>query len=222
MGTQEAADRLGVSRNRVGDLIRQGTLQATRVGRIWVVDEVSLNLVEAQGPGGRTRPLLPVSAWAVALIVEGHDPKWLAPDSRDRLMRRIAAKRRATTAEWAAWMRRRSTETVGVWIHPELSDRLGNHLLRFDIEDVPSGLKVEGGNLHGWTSHSGLVGLVQDEAVLASSRPNTIVRVWPREVDKILKIPGLIAAADLLEADDSRSRRMGEWLMDRTLAHVRA
>lgn len=206
----------------MGDLIRQGTLQATRVGRIWVVDEVSLHQVANRGPGGRTRPLEPAAAWAVALIVDGQDPKWLASDARNRLVRRIEAKRSATSAEWAGWLRRRSAKTVGVWSHPEHADRLEDHLLHFEVEDVPSALNVVGGNFHGWTSHAGLVGLIQDPAVLASSRPNTIVRVWPREVGKVVAVPGLIAAADLLDEDDSRSRRMGEWLLDRNLAHVRA
>ena len=43
----EAADRLGVSRRRIYDLIQAGSLRASRFGNSWMVDEDSLGLREA-------------------------------------------------------------------------------------------------------------------------------------------------------------------------------
>lgn len=44
--TDEAADRLGVSRRRVLVLIHEGRIKAKQFGRTWVVDEKSLASVK--------------------------------------------------------------------------------------------------------------------------------------------------------------------------------
>jgi excisionase family DNA binding protein len=46
IGTVEAAQRLGISQARVGELIRAKRLPAQKIGRCWVIDENDLKMVE--------------------------------------------------------------------------------------------------------------------------------------------------------------------------------
>lgn len=221
LSTRDAARRLGVSTNRVGDLIRQGTLRATRFGRVWIVDECSLETVAARGVGGRVRPLAPETAWAAAFLVDGLTPEWVAPAERSRLERRIQRLADAEPGEWAGWLSRRAVRTVGLWVHPENALKVASRLIDPDTKEVPQDVRVVDGNRLGWTSPSGFLDVVQDPASVVSAKPNTIVRVWPRDVREVTRIPNLIAAADLLDEADSRSVRMGEWLLQKTLSRLR-
>jgi excisionase family DNA binding protein len=50
--TQEVASKLGISRRRVQELIKEGVIEARKIGRDWVVTEYS----RAQGRRKRGRP----------------------------------------------------------------------------------------------------------------------------------------------------------------------
>lgn len=56
VGTKEAADRLGVTQERVTQLIRAGDLKAMKVGRTWIIDERSLTAFERKERRGPGRP----------------------------------------------------------------------------------------------------------------------------------------------------------------------
>lgn len=49
--TQEAADRLGISRRRINDFINEGRLPAQKIGRDYLINEKDLKLVEERKPG---------------------------------------------------------------------------------------------------------------------------------------------------------------------------
>jgi excisionase family DNA binding protein len=49
--TSEVADRLGVHRSRVNVLIKEGRLPAQRFGKVLLVEEKDLKLVENRKPG---------------------------------------------------------------------------------------------------------------------------------------------------------------------------
>ena len=53
LSTSEAADVLRISRNRVLQLIDEGKLKATKVGRDYVIDERALSAVKVYGKAGR-------------------------------------------------------------------------------------------------------------------------------------------------------------------------
>lgn len=56
--TPEVAARLGISRRRVGQLIKDGRLRATKHGRDWLVSERAVDAYVPQEPGwkkGRPR-----------------------------------------------------------------------------------------------------------------------------------------------------------------------
>lgn len=54
LSVSEAAEKLGISRWRINQLINQGRLPAQKIGRAYVVKELDLDLVKDRKPG---RPL---------------------------------------------------------------------------------------------------------------------------------------------------------------------
>lgn len=87
----EAAERLGVHPSRVRLLAREGRLNARRLGRIWLIDEVEL-LREAGRPRRAGRPWLPQVAWASLLLLDGEPDALhhLPARARRELLRRVA------------------------------------------------------------------------------------------------------------------------------------
>ena len=55
--TQEAAERLSISRNRVLDLIKAGQLRAEKISGVWFIDEASVETRArtASRKGGRPK-----------------------------------------------------------------------------------------------------------------------------------------------------------------------
>ncbi|HEV7906303.1 MAG TPA: helix-turn-helix domain-containing protein [Pyrinomonadaceae bacterium] len=53
LGTNEAAERLGISTRRIRALIAEGKLQATYVGGGYVIEESALAAVKVYGKAGR-------------------------------------------------------------------------------------------------------------------------------------------------------------------------
>jgi excisionase family DNA binding protein len=51
IGTTEAAKRLGISQNRVRDLIASGRLKAQKIGREYAIDPSDLKAVQNRSPG---------------------------------------------------------------------------------------------------------------------------------------------------------------------------
>ena len=51
IGTQKAAELLGVSQRRVSALIESGKLKASRVGNMWVIAPADLEAVRVRKPG---------------------------------------------------------------------------------------------------------------------------------------------------------------------------
>lgn len=74
MTVGQAAELLGVTPDRVRQLIRLGRLHAERFGRAWMVDETDASRVAALvRPGGR--PLSPGAAWAEIRRLERGGPR---------------------------------------------------------------------------------------------------------------------------------------------------
>ncbi|MGH9755924.1 MAG: helix-turn-helix domain-containing protein [Blastocatellia bacterium] len=55
LDTNEAAERLGVTRRQITTLIQQGKLRATKMGRDWFIDEDDLESVKERPRRGRPR-----------------------------------------------------------------------------------------------------------------------------------------------------------------------
>lgn len=55
LSVSEAADKLGISRWRINQLINQERLPAQKVGRAYIIKESDLKLVEDRKPGRPTK-----------------------------------------------------------------------------------------------------------------------------------------------------------------------
>jgi excisionase family DNA binding protein len=55
LSTKQAAEKLGVSAIRIRQLIQDGTIKATRIGRDYVIDEKDLKAVKTYGKAGRPK-----------------------------------------------------------------------------------------------------------------------------------------------------------------------
>lgn len=87
-----SADRLGVSKRRVHELISSGDLSAWRVGSQWVVPELALREAEAFRRG-RGRPFTAAFAMGVCAAVSGDEAPWLTRVQRSRARRLLGEKR---------------------------------------------------------------------------------------------------------------------------------
>lgn len=86
ISVSEAAQQLGVSRARVQQRIKDGSLPARKVGRGWVIDQADLRLVSHQRPG---RPLSAASARDLIAVASGEVDQ-LSPWARSRARTRLA------------------------------------------------------------------------------------------------------------------------------------
>lgn len=223
----EAAARLQVSPVRIRAMIRGGIVEAEKIGDRWFVDKSSLERRKAlKAPVGR--PLAPLNAWGV-LFLASRDFSQAAPSYFQSI---------------SPWMRSRIRSRIrkeGLrWLVPRLYKRAAIERFRAHPSDLSNLLEESGVVRAGISvasqysmdvSDSGVVELYVHEKQLPrlrrkyllepSVRPNVILHVvkgpWP--FTKSAKfVPIAVAALDMLESDDPRSRRAGEAMLDRVEA----
>jgi len=205
LSVSEAAQLLGVSRQRVLVLIADGELPARRVGDRWVLD--SADVETRHRDRASTRPMAPRVAWGLVALVEGREAPWLRQDQRSRLRRRL--RQRPSLERIASWTRRRNKV---LWLrgHPAALPRL------LTVPGaVPTGASAD---------ETDLVDLRRVEIYLPEDQaPDVIAALALRQADRgtanaVVKIPQglwpfdqgpgpLALALDLWEAGDERSRR---------------
>lgn len=213
IGVAEAAGVLGVSAERVRQLIKAGRLDARQVSGRWLVDPGSADrLAHRQRHAGR--PWAPARAWGLLALSAGRTAPWL-PESDVGRLREVLARR--GVAGIASQLHRRA-DRRGWYVHPGLIDDLL-------AED---GVVVGGARASGRLRDSGPVDVyiaadVVDRLVRryvpdeSSREPNVIARVvngpWPFAHGERAAWPA-VAAVDLLErGDDSRARRVAHELL---------
>src|SRR5438132_13525980 len=104
VGVAEASAQLGVSPQRVRQLVQEGLLPARRVGGRWIFDTEALSRRVETRPDGR--PLSPRVAWGLIGLLESGQAPDLDPAERSRLRARL--RRRPAIGEFARWCRNRS------------------------------------------------------------------------------------------------------------------
>src|SRR6266498_3628180 len=105
LSVADAARQLGVSPDRVRELVRSGQLDAERVGRAVLVsaDAVRRRLEIVQPAVGR--PLSPRMAWAFLWQLSGARAPWLAPAERSRINKYA---RRLPVEQWPSRLANRA------------------------------------------------------------------------------------------------------------------
>lgn len=221
VGVREAAARLGVSPQRVHQLIDQGALEARSIGGRYVLDTNALGaLAPNRSPG---RPMSPRTAWALISLVETGDATDVSAAERSRLRRRLRAE--PSVEEVARWCRKRA-ETRGFLGHRSIVEQM----LSWPTA-IPTGASARGHDLIDLRSaelylDSDEVDRVARELHLKPtnrSDANIIVHVpassaWPFEGSEAGPVT---IALDLFDSGDVRSRRAAVSLWQREFAKRR-
>lgn len=220
----QAAEVLHVSRDQVRDLVNAGALEGIKPGRELLVSSESVAHRAASSPGPG-RPLSLSSAWAVLWTVSGDIPRWASSSERVRI-RRYAAR---PLSQWSRLLVNRA-QVHRVRVPQPLINRVGS--LSEVVRGGESAAQAHGANLM-------LTGAARHEfylspAVLQTIRgmkgigwqtpnPNVLLRVVPAAapaevrsgLSTLATVPAAVAAADLLDLGDDRSRRAAAELLGR-------
>jgi excisionase family DNA binding protein len=215
----EAAVALGVSPQRVRQLIRNGALPALRVGGRWLLDARVLDGVHRSPQPGR--PLEPRNAWGLLLLAEGVEAPWLDRVERSRLRARL--RRRPRLADVVRWSRRRA-EMQRFRAHGAALPRIAAFPGTVRTATSATGHDLlDLGSSHVYVPSEDVPRLVREFALEPDVAGNVVVRspvgVWPF-ADASEAGPATVAA-DLWELADPRSRRAADRLFDELLAQRR-
>ncbi|WNV87640.1 helix-turn-helix domain-containing protein [Umezawaea sp. Da 62-37] len=222
ISVRAASEQLRVSPDHVRDLVRAGDLDAVTPGREVLVTSESVARRAASAPAAG-RPLTPANAWAVLWLASGQTPNWVSSSDLVRV-RRFAAR---PLPRWPRMLINRA------------------HVHRVRVPDpvlnrVRSLTGVTAGGAAAAASHGSnlLPGVSEHEFYLTqaalhavrgvrgvgwrSPSPNVVLRVLPGTLPPDV-IAGVMhdvavrgmAAADLLDRGDERSRHAAAELLGR-------
>jgi hypothetical protein len=206
---------MGISPERVRQLIAAGAMPAVRVGGRWVIDDGDVTR-RAEG-----RPWSEAAAWALLWSALGRSAPWLSVKQRQRTGQRLAVGVRSH-------VERLSSRAQPEWFraHPSALGRLVR-----DARLVAGGLSaaravdadvVAAEHADGYVRASDVAGLLAEYGLERSTalRGNVVLRVladvWPFNPDE-RAAPALVLALDLLESADDRTSRAGRSLLESAL-----
>ncbi len=216
----EAASRLGVNQARVRAMIAAGLLDAAKVGGRWLIASVSIDRRKDNViPVGR--PFSLAKAWGLLMVAAGERPGWLSAWDLSRI--------------------RRSLRDQGLLaLVPRLRGRAVLHRLRAHPSDIKrittdkdvvrTGISaadyhdlslVAPGHAEIYLPESFLPRFIKHYALQPSQRPNLMVRavadLWPFEKG-CPAAQASVVGVDLLDSDDTRTRRAGKRLVEQVEA----
>lgn len=211
IAVSEAADLLEVHPSRVRALIAQGQLEAQKLGGRWLVDRRSVEARRSR-PSPDGRPFSEANAWAILCLSEGGKPDWISRWELSRLRRRL---REDGLDNLAARLGKRAVKKE-FRVHPSLLPKL-----RQDSRLIPSGVSaaahhqidiVEPNEFEAYLGDDELEAVVRDHFLEPSLNANVVLHVAPphyiaRCANDVMA--PAVAALDLSEAADAKSRRAG-------------
>lgn len=235
MDVASAADELGLSRERVRQLIGQGELEAERVGRMWMIDRDDVRRRGEVEPG-RGRPFGPRQVWRIAmlasLLADSPSTKSVAGSAQERWRLRQYWNDlvQVDDPRQLAWrLRRRSDRPVAAYVHPSFLERLVG-----DERLVVSGVRaaaiagadlVDDSHVDAYVALGDLDDVIADHDLLVDVddgnvrlRPTDQLSVW-RESSEVFAhrqhvAPLLLVIADLCDRDDARADVAAQGLWD--------
>ncbi|MEV8565914.1 helix-turn-helix domain-containing protein [Streptomyces sp. NPDC051322] len=205
LSVSEAAERLGVSRQRILARIHAGELPARLVGGRWVL--MLEDVDELVGARSNGRPMAGRIAWGLLDLLDGGNAHWLTASERSRLRSRLRS--RPSIEQVSRWVRRRSRV---LWLrgHTAALPRL----LAFEGA-VPTGASAPGQDI---VDPRRVEVYLRQHCAEQAIRKLALRPVSRREANAVVKVPQGIwpfetgparakVALDLWEAGDERSRR---------------
>lgn len=216
----EAAEILGVHRQRIHQRIRDGSLPAERVGRQWSIEEADLAPVRHRKEPGR--PLSSRSAWALAAVASAdkNASALLGPPERSRARSRLRVLLEVASEEnldegaavLAVALGNRARRLLFVGSVRDLPDLSGDQRLRLSGVSHPGSNISAGDVAEGYVMAGDVDGLVEDYLLSSADRrrANVILHVVDDESERLalVDVSGslLIRAADLAEHDGVREK----------------
>jgi hypothetical protein len=199
IGVAEAAGKLGVSVQRVHQLLSNGSLIGRRVGRQWILDEAQCNRNPAV-----SRPLSERMAWGLVDVVSGIREPHVAPSEKYRLSK--LADRLHSASEPAdllrSWMKLRAQRLPVACAPADLADLAADSRVRASgIADVRAGMSAAG-ELEGYIEKEHWNAIRKEFLLIPSARPNVFVHVV--EGDLVGDLDPFLIAADLAEHNGPR------------------
>lgn len=207
VGVPDAAEVLGVSAERVRQLIYAGDLSAHRISGRWMVDRASLNR-RATRVRRAGRPFAAPRAWALLALADGREPDWVSAYARHQL--REVLDRRGL-ADLHHQLGRRA-EVRRWFVHPSMvEDLVGERGVVLSGAEA-SGVLRSSGPAEVYVDAEDVAALERDFVPdVDAERPNLIVRVvrgpWPFAAGE-RRAWSAVVAADLMDhPDDERAVR---------------
>ena len=214
----EVALELGVSRERVRQLIASGSLPAVRVGGRWVMNGGEAKRLPEGRPWGEG------AAWGMLWLVLGRPAPWLSVKQRQRVRVRVGE---GVRGHFERLSSRAVARSFGG--HPSVVARLVE-----DVRVVVAGVSaaagvgadlVVSGRVDGYVRAGDVAALVAEYGLesVPIGEGNVVLRVvsevWPFD-ERERVAPRLVVALDLLDDADGRTKRAGDSLLDLALGEV--
>jgi len=219
LSVAEAAERLGISVQRVRQLLHAGELDGRKGPGGWIVAENAVRTRE-QTPPAAGRPLSSHMAWLVVaqLLAADSRPESgadLELDRRDRYRLRHLVAHRGIERDWAFWLSRRAN-VAHYWVHPGVIESVLNDQ-RVSVSGAgvaaAAGAEIAGGDVSDlYLSSEALPGVIDDYGLQSDPAGQLQIHLWrPGSGAEFVLRPGepvpvALAALDLLSAPDSRAR----------------
>jgi excisionase family DNA binding protein len=210
----DAAQRLGVSEQRVRAMISSGSIGAEKVAGAWLIPAASLaRLAASHREGGR--PLSAASAWALLLLASDEPVGWVAPRVRSRMAG--ALKERGLAGAFGKLGRRAARRVYEAHVAelPRLA-RSADLMLGGVSAAGAHKLGLQGGNeLEAYVAAGAVEQVAKRHGLVAGGEPNVVLRVvsddiWPIVHRRVASIA--VVLADLSEHSDARARRVArDW-----------
>ena len=207
VGVSEAATALGVSRQRVLQLIADRRLRAERVGRVWAIDEVEL--ARHRAPVGR--PLSSAMAGAFLQLAAGRRPDVGAREVerlRDRMTRLVGAVDSGDDVAGLlrSWLPRRAERLELSVADADLAEVGADaRLVLSGLSDPRAGMSAAR-VVEGYVRESDAAAFHADHFAVPSNRPghaNLVVHVAPL----VPPVSAVLVAADLSDHRGVREDR---------------
>jgi len=213
LSVKEYAARQDISVARVHQLIREGKVQAEKIGSNWVIDESELR---RQPP--LSRPLSPANSWSFIALLSGIEPEHMEAKARWLLDRKCAAlaEDNAPAPLLASWLRKRAPVLALHANDSDLADlRSDKRIVLSGISDDRAGLSSEH-EVEGYVAPELAQQLISEYLLVEAKNANVWLHLARVHADADGRAPLGLVLADLADHTGPReSQRVKELLSNR-------
>lgn len=201
VGLADVAEQLGVSQQRIRELLRRGRLDGQKISGRWLIDPASLPAVSRRVG----QPLSPRVAWALADIASGgHAPSLSAAErSRARAKLRHLLDSDDPVPTLASLMARRASRSR--WSAPDPAGLLDDgRIVPSGVSDPRSGMS-SAHRMEGYVNADDFDDVIGDHLLVRARGPENVVLhhadVTAADLEGLPSpLPWLVIAADLAES----------------------